>query len=271
MRPARESALPRSGRASRQDTPSASSQTSVAAGRARGRACCVTGVMTSDLRDGAFPERYGIDEPPLYRYARCHSRSASSAPWRSTWTASRLRVDTRKASAIVALLAVERRPYARDELAALFWPESDDESARSALRRTLSVLRAALGDRWLRVDRATVALAPHGDGVWLDLAALDAGASGGRPVLARGGRGSCARPVPGRVLAPRQPRLRRLARNPCRHRGAAHRRGAGASRHGGGGRTATLPGDRGRDAARGAGSARRAGTPAADGGARPRR
>ena len=92
-----------------------------------------------------------------------------------------IRVDTRKASAILALLAVERRPYARDELAALFWPESDDESARSALRRTLSVLRSALGDRWLRVDRATVALAQHGDGVWLDLAALDTGTQAGAP------------------------------------------------------------------------------------------
>jgi DNA-binding SARP family transcriptional activator/tetratricopeptide (TPR) repeat protein len=92
-----------------------------------------------------------------------------------------VRVDTRKALAIVALLAVERRPYARDELAALFWPESDGESARSALRRTLSVLRAALGDRWLKVDRALVALAGHGDGVWLDLAALEASASAGDP------------------------------------------------------------------------------------------
>src|SRR5215211_4017227 len=69
-----------------------------------------------------------------------------------------LRVDTRKALAILALLAVDGRPYARDELAALCWPESDDESARGALRRTLSVLRAALGGRWLRVDRSTVAL-----------------------------------------------------------------------------------------------------------------
>jgi DNA-binding SARP family transcriptional activator len=90
-----------------------------------------------------------------------------------------LRVDTRKALAIVALLAVDRRPYARDELAAMFWPEADDEAARSALRRTISVLKAALGDRWLRVDRSTVALAPHGDGVWLDLAALDESASRG--------------------------------------------------------------------------------------------
>lgn len=87
-----------------------------------------------------------------------------------------LRVDTRKATAILALLAVERRPYARDELAAMLWPESDEESARGALRRTLSVLRSGLGDRWLRVDRSIVELARHGDGVWVDLAALEAGA-----------------------------------------------------------------------------------------------
>ena len=55
-------------------------------------------------------------------------------------------VDTRKALAILALLAVERRPFAREELAALLWPDSDDESARGALRRTLSVLRASLGE-----------------------------------------------------------------------------------------------------------------------------
>ena len=176
-----------------------------------------------------------------------------------------LRVDTRKASAIVALLAVERRPYARDELAAMFWPESDDESARSALRRTLSVLRAALGDRWLRVDRSTVALAAHGDGVWLDLAALEAGRVARRSGVARGGRGPRARPVPRRVLAARQPGLRRLARHPCRHRGAAHRRRAGAARLGGGGGRRSGGGGRGGHAARGAGSARRARAAAADG------
>jgi DNA-binding SARP family transcriptional activator/tetratricopeptide (TPR) repeat protein len=103
------------------------------------------------------------------------------------------RFDTRKALAILALLAVERRPFARDELAAMLWPESDDESARGALRRTLSVLRAGLGDRWLRVDRATVALDIGRDDVWIDLAALDAGAGSrdaatlaGAVALARG-------------------------------------------------------------------------------------
>src|SRR5918994_5990273 len=88
-----------------------------------------------------------------------------------------LRVDTRKALAILALLAVEGRPHARDELTAMFWPESDDESARGAFRRTLSVLRSALGERWLRVDRSAVALAD--DGVSVDLALLDAAAAQG--------------------------------------------------------------------------------------------
>ena len=81
-------------------------------------------------------------------------------------------VDTRKALAILALLATERRPFAREALAAMLWPESDDESARGALRRTLSVLRSALGDRWLRVDRSTVAL--DATGTWMDLAIVEA-------------------------------------------------------------------------------------------------
>lgn len=81
-------------------------------------------------------------------------------------------VDTRKALAILALLAVEGRPFGRDELAALLWPESDDASARGALRRTLSVLRAALDDRWLEVDRARVSL--DRTQLWLDLAIIGA-------------------------------------------------------------------------------------------------
>ena len=54
-------------------------------------------------------------------------------------------VDTRKATALLAYLAVTGRSHARETLAALLWPEYDDEHARAALRRTLSTLRAALG------------------------------------------------------------------------------------------------------------------------------
>src|SRR4051794_41075836 len=101
-------------------------------------------------------------------------------------------VDTRKALAILALVAVDQRPFARDELAAMLWPESDDESARGALRRTLSVLRSAVGDRGLRVDRATVALDPSAS--WVDLRVVEAATGAGDRAtlaaaasLARGG------------------------------------------------------------------------------------
>jgi DNA-binding SARP family transcriptional activator len=69
-----------------------------------------------------------------------------------------LTVDTRKAVALLAYLAVTRRPASRDALATLLWPEADGADARGALRRTLSVLRAGLGEPGLIVDRSTVAL-----------------------------------------------------------------------------------------------------------------
>lgn len=79
-------------------------------------------------------------------------------------------VDTRKALAIVALVAAERRPFARDELAAMFWPEADDEAARSALRRTLSVLRTAVGESGLVIERTRVAI---DQAAWVDLAEFE--------------------------------------------------------------------------------------------------
>jgi len=69
-------------------------------------------------------------------------------------------VDTRKALAIVALVAAEGRPFARDELAAMFWPDAGDEAARGALRRTLSSLRSAVAGRGLILERTQVAIDP---------------------------------------------------------------------------------------------------------------
>src|SRR4051794_10602740 len=73
-------------------------------------------------------------------------------------------VDTRKALAIVALVAAEGRPFAREELAAMFWPNADDEAARGALRRTLSALRNGVADRGLLIERTRVAL--DSDSAW---------------------------------------------------------------------------------------------------------
>jgi DNA-binding SARP family transcriptional activator/Tfp pilus assembly protein PilF len=69
-----------------------------------------------------------------------------------------LAVDTRKATALLAYLAVTGRPQSRESLAALLWPEADGTDARAALRRTLSVLKAGLGGGALSIDRASVAL-----------------------------------------------------------------------------------------------------------------
>jgi DNA-binding SARP family transcriptional activator len=70
-----------------------------------------------------------------------------------------LAVDTRKATAALAFLAVSGHACARAELAELLWPQADAERSRSALRRTLSTLRGALGEERLLSDRVTVSLA----------------------------------------------------------------------------------------------------------------
>lgn len=78
-----------------------------------------------------------------------------------------LAVDTRKATALLAYLALEPGRHGRDSVAALLWPEYAPDRARAALRRTLSTLRSALGGRWLAIARDAVSL--ERDGVLLDV------------------------------------------------------------------------------------------------------
>ncbi len=67
--------------------------------------------------------------------------------------------DTRKAIALLAYLAVTGQPQQRDALAALLWPDADQQHARGALRRTLSVLHASLKRTpLLRIEREQVEL-----------------------------------------------------------------------------------------------------------------
>lgn len=89
-----------------------------------------------------------------------------------------LQVDTRKAVALLAYLAVTGTAHRRERLAALLWPDADPPRARGALRRTLSALRAGLGGRWVVADRASVRL--DGDGVWCDVTELDGLLAGAR-------------------------------------------------------------------------------------------
>src|SRR5829696_8598196 len=77
---------------------------------------------------------------------------------------------SRRARSLLGLLAVDRRMHARSELAARFWPDVLDESARTSLRSALSALRRALGpqaDRLLIATRDRAGLAGD-DLVWTD-------------------------------------------------------------------------------------------------------
>lgn len=80
-------------------------------------------------------------------------------------------VDTRKAVALIAYLAVTATPVARDELIELLWPGHDPDRGRAVFRRTLSALRTGLGGRWIEADRDSVRLAV--DGAYLDTAEVE--------------------------------------------------------------------------------------------------
>ncbi len=77
-------------------------------------------------------------------------------------------VDTRKATALLAYLAVEGGDHTRDSLAAMFWPEAAGGRARAALRRTLSALKAATGGAGLDVERESLRVEEVQD-IWVDV------------------------------------------------------------------------------------------------------
>jgi len=72
----------------------------------------------------------------------------------------RIEFDTRKALAMLAYLTITGDLLQRDTLAALFWPENDQTSARAALRRTLSVLKAGLPPDALTINREQICIGP---------------------------------------------------------------------------------------------------------------
>ncbi|MEZ4713393.1 MAG: BTAD domain-containing putative transcriptional regulator [Caldilineaceae bacterium] len=74
-----------------------------------------------------------------------------------------LRFRTRKAQALLIYLAVTARGWSRDALATLFWPETDDQTARKNLRDILPPLRRQLDD-YLLLDGDEIGLTtlkPH--------------------------------------------------------------------------------------------------------------
>jgi DNA-binding SARP family transcriptional activator/predicted negative regulator of RcsB-dependent stress response len=79
-----------------------------------------------------------------------------------------IKVDTRKAIALLAYLAVTGESHRRASLINLLWPEYDGSRGRAALRRTLYALNKALAGGWLDANREEIGLHPAAD-VWLDV------------------------------------------------------------------------------------------------------
>ncbi|MGA8255950.1 MAG: AAA family ATPase [Nocardioides sp.] len=76
--------------------------------------------------------------------------------------------ETRKATALLAHLAMSDRPRSRGTLCELLYPGHDPERARGALRRTLSALRKGVGEEWIETTGDAIALKRH-DGFRLDI------------------------------------------------------------------------------------------------------
>jgi predicted ATPase/DNA-binding SARP family transcriptional activator len=82
-----------------------------------------------------------------------------------------LKLRPRKALALFVYLSVTAQPHSRDTLATLFWPESDHQTARSNLRRTLHQLTKALPPDTLLITFDRIGL--HAKlNLWVDTAAF---------------------------------------------------------------------------------------------------
>jgi len=78
---------------------------------------------------------------------------------------------TRKALALLIYVAVERRSHAREQLMALFWPDSNLKQAQASLRTTLAYIRKALPGVPFLIERDVISL-EGSDHITLDTEAL---------------------------------------------------------------------------------------------------
>jgi len=90
------------------------------------------------------------------------------------------RLAYRKGWALLAYLAVERtRTHRRSQIAAMLWPELEQQAALTNLRQVLcdlnQALHAAVGEGVLLVDRETVRLCPQASQGLLDIDLLESG------------------------------------------------------------------------------------------------
>ncbi len=99
---------------------------------------------------------------------------------------------SRRARAVLAYLALHRAPQPRGRLAARFWPDVLDESARASLRVALTELRQALGPAagYVVATRDTVAL--DGPDLRVDTRAFEQALDEGDPM---GALEACSAPI----------------------------------------------------------------------------
>lgn len=78
-----------------------------------------------------------------------------------------IKLERRKALALVAYLALAEQTQSRDLVASLLWPELDEAHARSALRSALRTLTKSIALEWIEADRMTVGL--KRETIWVDV------------------------------------------------------------------------------------------------------
>ncbi len=86
----------------------------------------------------------------------------------------------RKATALLAYLAVAGEPQRREIMASFFWPDSDQKRAYAYLRNTIWEINRTLGEGWLLSDRQSVGINPSAN-LTLDLADFHAQLARGNP------------------------------------------------------------------------------------------
>lgn len=79
-----------------------------------------------------------------------------------------IKIDRRKATALLAYLAVTQKPQSRETLAALLWPDYTSSRASAYVRNALWTLNQTPVSTWLDIDYDTVRLRRN-DNVWLDV------------------------------------------------------------------------------------------------------
>jgi DNA-binding SARP family transcriptional activator len=79
-----------------------------------------------------------------------------------------IEISLHKAIGLLVYLAVTKQVYSRDTLATLFWPDSDQTSARASLRRTIYALGKTIGKGVFAFGADTIGLDPQAN-LWIDL------------------------------------------------------------------------------------------------------